>query len=100
MTQFVVFCISCITGLMIWYYAQQDKAATRIEQNYVNKIELQLVEQRVRILEESNKNIKQEFSTRLEKMEETNNEIVDLITDIRLPLAAMPTIPTMDTEGQ
>jgi len=89
-TQFVIFSVSCVVGLVIWYYAQEDKAAIRIQENYVNKIELQLVDQKVKTLEESHKNLKYEFGTRLEKMEDTNNEIVNLITDIRLTLAAWP----------
>ena len=85
MAQFTIFCVSCVVGLVIWYYAQEDRAAEKIQENYASKTE------RIKTLEETNKNLKYEFGTRLEKMEETNNEIVGLITDIRLTLAGMPT---------
>jgi hypothetical protein len=57
---------------------------------YVSKTELQLVNQRLEVLEESIKNLKNDFNYRLQKMEDTNNEIIDLVTDIRLTLASLP----------
>ena len=91
MAQFTIFCVSCVVGLVIWYYAQEDRAAEKIQENYASKTEIQLIDQKIKTLEETNKNLKYEFGTRLEKMEVTNNEIVGLITDIRLTLAGMPT---------
>jgi hypothetical protein len=86
-TQFVIFCISIVTATMLWYFAQQDKMSDRYDGTFVSKTELQLVTQRLEVLEDSIKNLKNDFSYRLQKMEDTNNEIVDLITDIRLAMA-------------
>ena len=88
--QFAIFCISCIVGVMLWYFAQQNSLSDRINVTYVSKTELQLVNQRLEVLEESIKNLKNDFNYRLQKMEDTNNEIIDLVTDIRLTLASLP----------
>ena len=88
--QFAIFCISCIVGVMLWYFAQQNSLSDRINVTYVSKTELQLVNQRLEVLEESIKNLKNDFNYRLQKMEDTNNEIIDLETDIRLTLASLP----------
>ena len=88
--QFAIFCISCIVGVMLWYFAQQNSLSDRINVTYVSKTELQLGNQRLEVLEESIKNLKNDFNYRLQKMEDTNNEIIDLVTDIRLTLASLP----------
>ena len=88
--QFAIVCISCIVGVMLWYFAQQNSLSDRINVTYVSKTELQLVNQRLEVLEESIKNLKNDFNYRLQKMEDTNNEIIDLVTDIRLTLASLP----------
>ena len=88
--QFAIFCISCIVGVMLWYFAQQNSLSDRINVTYVSKTELQLVNQRLEVLEESIKNLKNDFNYRLQNMEDTNNEIIDLVTDIRLTLASLP----------
>ena len=75
---------------MLWYFAQQNSLSDRINVTYVSKTELQLVNQRLEVLEESIKNLKNDFNYRLQKMEDTNNEIIDLVTDIRLTLASLP----------
>jgi hypothetical protein len=87
MTQFVIFCVSCVAATMIWYFAQQDRLSEKYDGTFVSKTELQLVTQRLEVLEDSIKNLKNDFTYRLQKMEDTNNEIVDLITDIRLTMA-------------
>jgi regulatory protein YycI of two-component signal transduction system YycFG len=38
-TQFVIFCISCVAAVLIWFFAQQDKASMQISQNYATKFE-------------------------------------------------------------
>jgi hypothetical protein len=88
--QFAIFCISCIVGVMLWYFAQQNSLSDRINVTYVSKTELQLVNQRLEVLEDSIKNLKNDFNYRLQKMEDTNNEIISLVTDIRLTLASLP----------
>lgn len=89
-TQFVIFCVSCAVGVMLWHFAQQSTLSDKINMTYVSKPELQLIAQRLEILEESMKNLKNDFNYRLQKMEDTNNEIIGLVTDIRLTLASMP----------
>jgi hypothetical protein len=75
---------------MLWYFAQQNSLSDRINVTYVSKTELQLVNQRLEVLEDSIKNLKNDFNYRLQKMEDTNNEIISLVTDIRLTLASLP----------
>ena len=87
MTQFVIFCISCVAGMMIWYYANQEQTINDIEIKYVTKTELQLIEHKIDSIESSLKDLKSNFSGKLLKMEETNRDIVGLITDIRIQLA-------------
>ena len=43
-TQFVIFCVSCVAGVMIWFFAQQDKTTLEISQNYATKFEVQLMQ--------------------------------------------------------
>jgi len=56
---------------------------------YVSKYEQQLLIQRIDNLEDTIRNFKVDVGQRIEKMESTNEEIIDLITDIRLTLASM-----------
>ena len=55
----------------------------------IQKTELELVVQKLDSVEDSLKEIKIEFTGKLNELEETNNEIADLITDIRLTLAGI-----------
>jgi flagellar motility protein MotE (MotC chaperone) len=73
----------------IWYFGHQDDITEKIESKYVTKIELELVTQKLDSVENSLKDIKKEFTDKLNALEETNNEIADLITDIRLTLAGI-----------
>jgi len=87
LTQFIIFCISCIAGVMIWFFAQQDKASMQISQNYATKYEVQLIQKEVEILKLELRDFKSNFATQIDKMEEANDSILELITDIRLTLA-------------
>jgi hypothetical protein len=87
LTQFIIFCISCIAGVMIWFFAQQDKTSIQISQNYVTKYEMQLIQKEVEILKLELRDFKSNFATQIDKMEEANDSILELITDIRLTLA-------------
>ncbi len=73
--------------IIIWYYSNLQDINVEAEKKYVSKPEIQLIEQRIETNEQQIKDIRNEFSQKLEKLEGTNNEIVDLITDIRLTLA-------------
>ncbi len=86
-TQFVVFCVSCVAGVMIWFFAQQDKASMQISQNYATKFEVQLMEKELEILKLEVRDFKLNFNSQIAKMEEANDSILELITDIRLTLA-------------
>jgi tetrahydromethanopterin S-methyltransferase subunit G len=88
-TQFIIFCLSCVIGVVMWYYSQQDKMEQNLANRYVSKYEQQLLIQRIDNLEDSIRNFKVEVGQRIQKMESTNEEIIDLITDIRLTLASM-----------
>ena len=85
--KFVIFCISCIAGVMIWFYAQQDKTTYEISQNYATKFEMQLMNKELEILKLEMRDFKLSFNTQIAKMEESNDSILELITDIRLTLA-------------
>ena len=85
--KFVIFCISCIAGVMIWFYAQQDKTTYEISQNYATKFEMQLMQKELEILKLEMRDFKLSFNTQIAKMEESNDSILELITDIRLTLA-------------
>ena len=85
--QFAIFCIACVGGIIIWYYGQQSQYSEQLETKYVTKAELQLVQQELNSVDKSVKKMDQDISEKLNKMEQTNREIVDLITDIRLTLA-------------
>ena len=87
-TQFVIFCISCIAGVMIWFFAQQDKISNEISQNYASKFEIQLIQKEVEILKLEMRDFKSNFNTQIAKMEEANDSILELITDIRLTMAS------------
>ena len=87
LTQFIIFCVSCIAGVMIWFFAQQDKTSIQISQNYVTKYEMQLIQKEVEILKLELRDFKSNFTTQIDKMEEANDSILELITDIRLTLA-------------
>jgi hypothetical protein len=86
-TQFIIFCASCIIAVIFWYYAQQERTSEKIEGRYATKTELQLIDQKLDSVETSLKEMKIEFSDKLKDMENTNNTIIDLVTDIRLTLA-------------
>ena len=88
-TQFIIFCLSCVIGVVMWYYSQQDQLEQNLANRYVSKYEQQLIIQRIDNLEDSIRNFKVEVGSRITKMERTNEEIIDLITDIRLTLAGM-----------
>jgi|TARA_R110002110_G_scaffold347792_1_gene557877 hypothetical protein len=86
-TQFIIFCVSCIAGVMIWFFAQQDKTTYEISQNYATKFEMQLMQKELEILKLEMRDFKLSFNTQIAKMEESNDSILELITDIRLTLA-------------
>jgi|TARA_B100000073_G_scaffold247737_1_gene208042 hypothetical protein len=88
-TQFIIFCLSCVVGVVMWYYAQQDQLQQELADRYVSKYEQQLLIQRLDNLEDTIRNFKVDVGSRIQKMESTNEEIIDLITDIRLTLASM-----------
>lgn len=73
----------------MWYYAQQDKLERDLADKYVSKYEQQLLTQRIDNLEDTIRNFKTDVGSRISKMESTNEEIIGLITDIRLTLASM-----------
>lgn len=73
----------------MWYYTSQDKLEQNMADKYVSKYEQQLLIQRIDNLEDTIRNFKVDVGQRIEKMESTNAEIIDLITDIRLTLASM-----------
>ena len=86
-TQFIIFCISCVAAVVIWFFAQQDKASMQISQNYATKFEMQLIQKEVEILKLEMRDFKSNFNSQISKMEEANDSIWELITDIRLTLA-------------
>jgi len=85
--QFVIFCTSCVAGVVIWFFAQQDKTTMQISQNYATKFEMQLIQKEVEILKLEMRDFKTNFNSQIAKMEEANDSILELITDIRLTLA-------------
>ena len=85
--KFVLFCISCIAAVMIWFFAQQDKTSYEISQNYVNKYEMHLVQKEIEILKLEMRDFKLNFNNQISQLEEANDSILELITDIRLTLA-------------
>ena len=87
-TQFVIFCVSCVAAVMIWFFAQQDKTNMQISQNYASKFEIQLIQKEVEILKLEMRDFKSNFNTQIAKMEEANDSILELITDIRLTMAS------------
>ena len=87
LTQFIIFSISCLAGVMIWFFAQQDKTSYEISQNYVSKFEMQLIQKEVEIINLELREFKSNFSAQIDKMESSNDSILELITDIRLTLA-------------
>ena len=89
MLKFAVFCVTCILSVTIWYFGHHEDINEKIELKYVTKTELELVSQKLDSVENTLKEVKIEFSDKLSALEETNNEIADLITDIRLTLAGI-----------
>ena len=87
-TQFVIFCVSCVAAVVIWFYAQQDKTTMQISQNYATKFEMQLIQKEIEILKLEMRDFKSNFNTQINKMEEANDSILELITDIRLTMAS------------
>jgi len=73
---------------MIWFFAQQDKTEYKIAQNYASKFEIQLIQKEVEILKLEMRDFKSNFNTQIAKMEEANDSILELITDIRLTMAS------------
>jgi len=88
LTKFIIFCVSCVAAVMIWFFAQQDKISNEISQNYASKFEIQLIQKEVEILKLEMRDFKTNFNTQIEKMEVANDSILELITDIRLAMAA------------
>ena len=89
LTKFIIFCVSCVAAVMIWFFAQQDKTTYEISQNYASKFEIQLIQKEVEILKLEMRDFKSNFNTQIAKMEAANDSILELITDIRLTMAAM-----------
>ena len=87
LTKFIIFCVSCVAAVMIWFFAQQDKISNEISQNYASKFEIQLIQKEVEILKLEMRDFKSNFNTQIAKMEEANDSILELITDIRLTMA-------------
>ena len=87
-TQFVIFCVSCVAAVVIWFFAQQDKASMQISQNYATKFEMQLIQKEIEILKLEMRDFKTNFNSQIDKMEEANDSIVELITDIRVTMAS------------
>jgi hypothetical protein len=87
-TQFVIFCVSCVAAVIILFYDQQDKTSYEISQNYATKFEIQLIQKEVEILKLEMRDFKANFNTQIAKMEEANDSILELITDIRLTMAS------------
>ena len=90
MVKLAVFCITCVLSVTIWYFGHHEDINEKIESKYVTKTELELVVQKLDSVENTLKEVKKEFTDKLNELEETNNEIADLITDIRLTLAGIP----------
>ena len=88
LAKFVIICISCVAAVMIWFFAQQDKESNKIAQNYATKFEIQLIQKEVEILKLEMRDFKSNFNTQIAKMEEANDSILELITDIRLTMAS------------
>tara|TARA_R100000008_G_C3512753_1_gene129692 strand:+ start:107 stop:427 length:321 start_codon:yes stop_codon:yes gene_type:complete len=86
--KFIILCISCVTAVMIWFFAQQDKESYKIAQNYASKFEIQLIQKEVEILKLEMRDFKANFNSQISKMEEANDSILELITDIRLTMAS------------
>ena len=72
---------------MIWFFAQQDKTTYEISQNYATKFEMQLMQKELEILKLEMRDFKLNFNSQIAKMEDSNDSILELITDIRLTLA-------------
>ena len=85
--KFIIFCMSCIAAVMIFFYSQQDKTTYEISQNYVTKFEMQLMQKEIEILKLEMRDFKLNFNNQIAKMEDANDSILELITDIRLALA-------------
>jgi|TARA_Y100000592_G_C5232707_1_gene204626 predicted PurR-regulated permease PerM len=85
--KFIIFCMSCIAAVMIFFYSQQDKTTYQISQNYVTKFEMQLMQKEIEILKLEMRDFKLNFNNQIAKMEDANDSILELITDIRLALA-------------
>ena len=68
--------------------AQQDKASLQISQNYATKFEMQLIQKEIEILKLEMRDFKTNFNSQIDKMEEANDSIVELITDIRVTMAS------------
>ena len=73
---------------MIWFFAHQDKVSDEISQNYASKFEIQLIQKEVEILKLEMRDFKSNFNIQIAKMEEANDSILELITDIRLTMAS------------
>ena len=85
--QIAAICVSVTISATLWYFSQQNTMVEKIESKYVSKVELELISQKLNSAETSLKELKSDFTDKLKMLEETNNEIVELITDIRLTLA-------------
>ena len=63
------------------------KTNYEISQNYATKFEMQLMQKELEILKLEMRDFKLNFNSQIAKMEEANDSILELITDIRLTLA-------------
>jgi|TARA_Y100000296_G_C5008286_1_gene173766 type II secretory pathway pseudopilin PulG len=89
-SQFIIFGVSCVIAVVVWYYSQQSQIESEIASKYVSKTELMLIEQKLSSLEASTNAFKDSISEKLDDIEATNDELIDLITDIRLTMARQP----------
>ena len=89
-TQFIIFSISCAIAVIVWYYSQQSQVAEEVAARYVSKTEIMLIEQKLSSLETNLNIFKTDMLDKLDDIESTNDELLDLITDIRLTLARQP----------
>ena len=64
-TQFVIFCVSCVAAVIILFYDQQDKTSYEISQNYATKFEIQLIQKEVEILKLEMRDFKANFNTQM-----------------------------------
>jgi len=89
-SQFIIFGVTCVVAVIVWYYSQQSQIESEIASKYVSKTELMLIVQKISSLEASTNAFKDDMSEKLDDIEATNDELIKLITDIRLTMARQP----------